>query len=80
MRVMLLTIALLVLIADLAFAQSPAMDHSFTEIEAKSLFEANGYSDVRGLHKAFGYWHATATKNGKSLNLGLDVQGHVGIE
>jgi hypothetical protein len=80
MRVLLLTMSVVVLIAGCAFAQAPEMDHSFTEIEAKSLFEASGYSNVRGLHKAFGYWHATATKNGKSLNLGLDVQGHVGIE
>jgi hypothetical protein len=80
MRVLLLTMSGIVLMAGPVFAQAPGTDHSFTEIEAKSLFEANGYSNVRGLHKAFGNWHATATKNGRSLNLGLDVQGHVGIE
>jgi hypothetical protein len=79
MRVILLTISVLGLLAGSAFGQAPQTEH-FTEIEAKSLFEASGYSNVRGLHKAFGAWHATATKNGKSLNLGLDVQGHVGIE
>jgi hypothetical protein len=79
MRVILLTISVLGLLAGSAFGQAPQTEH-FTEIEAKSLFEASGYSNVRGLHKAFGAWHATATKNGKSLNLGLDVQGHDGIE
>jgi hypothetical protein len=79
MRVVLLTISVLALIAGSAVGQPPQADH-FNEIEAKSLFEASGYSNVRGLYKAFGAWHATATKNGKSLNLGLDVEGHVGIE
>jgi hypothetical protein len=79
MRVILSTISVLGLIAGSAFGQAPQTDH-FTEIEAKSLFEANGYSNVDRLHKAFGAWHATATKNGKSFNLGLDVQGRVGIE
>jgi hypothetical protein len=79
MRVLLATIPILGLIVGSAFAQSPPTDH-LTEIEAKSLFEASGYSNVHGLHKAFGYWHATGTKNGKPLNLGLDVQGRVGIE
>jgi hypothetical protein len=78
-RVLVFTISVFGLFAGSAFGQSPPTDH-FTEIEAKSLFEASGYSNVHGLHKAFGYWHATATKNGKSLNLGLDVQGRVGIE
>jgi hypothetical protein len=79
-RVTLLAISVVVLIASSSFGQAPERDHSFIEIEAKSLFEESGYSNVRGLHKAFGYWHAITTKNGKSHNLGLDVQGHVGIE
>jgi hypothetical protein len=78
MRLTLLTMSILGLIAGSALGQPPT--DRLTEIEAKSLFEASGYSNVHGLHKAFGYWHATATKNGKSLNLGLDVQGLVGIE
>jgi hypothetical protein len=78
-RVVVVTISALGLIAGSAFGQAPQTAH-FTEIEAKSLFEARGYSNVHEMHEAFGTWHAAATKNGKSLNLGLDVQGHVGIE
>jgi hypothetical protein len=71
---------MLSLIAGSAFGQSLPTD-ALDEMEAKLRFEARGYSNVHGLHKSsFGTWHATATKNGKSLNLGLDVQGHVGIE
>jgi hypothetical protein len=80
MRDILLTISILGLIAGSAFGQAPQTDH-FTETEAKSRFEASGYSNVHGLYQSsFGAWHARATKNGQSLNLGLDVQGHVGIE
>jgi hypothetical protein len=53
----------------------------YTEGDAKSLFEARGYSNVHGLHSdAFGIWHGTATRNGKTFNLSLDVEGKVGIE
>jgi hypothetical protein len=76
-RVPVLTVSVLGLLAGSAFGQAP---RSFTEIEAKSLFEASGYSNVDELHKAYGAWHAKATKNGKPLNLGLDAQGRVGIE
>ena len=80
MRFMLSTISVLSLMAGSAFGQTPQTD-GFTEIEAKSLFEAGGFSNVHGLHRSsFGVWHATAAKNGKSLDLSLDVLGHVGIE
>jgi hypothetical protein len=53
----------------------------FTEGDAKSRFEARGYSNVHGLHKdAYGIWHGTATRNGKTFKLSLDVEGNVGIE
>jgi hypothetical protein len=53
----------------------------FTEDEAKSRFEARGYSNVRELHKdAYGIWRGTATRNGKTFKLSLDVEGNVGIE
>jgi hypothetical protein len=53
----------------------------FTEGHAKSRFEARGYSNVGGLHRdAFGIWHGTATRNGKTFKLSLDVDGNVGIE
>jgi|ERR1700760_16067 hypothetical protein len=52
-----------------------------TEGDAKSRFEARGYSNVGGLHRdTFGIWHGTATRNGKTFKLSLDVEGHVGIE
>jgi hypothetical protein len=52
-----------------------------TEGDAKLRFEARGYSNVGGLHKdAFGIWHGTATRNGKTFKLSLDVEGNVGIE
>jgi len=58
---------------------SPATN--ITEREAKSRFEARGYSNVHGLHKdSFGIWHGTATRSGKSFRLSLDVEGNVGIE
>jgi hypothetical protein len=80
MRIILSTIPILGLITASAFGQAPQTG-DFTEIEAKSRFEASGYSNVHGLYKSsLGAWHATATKNGQSLNLGLDVQGRVGIE
>jgi hypothetical protein len=54
---------------------------SLTEGDAKSRFEARGYSNVSGLHKdAFGIWHGTATRNGKTFKLSLDAEGKVGIE
>ena len=53
----------------------------FTEGDAKARFEARGYSNVGGLHKdAFGIWHGTATRNGKTFKLSLDVEGNVGIQ
>jgi hypothetical protein len=53
----------------------------FTEVDAKSRFEARGYSNVHGLHKdAFGIWRGTGTRNGKTFKLSLDVEGNVGIE
>ena len=58
---------------------SPATN--LTEREAKSRFEGRGYSSVHGLHKdTFGIWHGTATRNGKTFKLSLDVDGNVGIE
>jgi hypothetical protein len=79
MRAILTTIPILGLIMGSAFGQS-SQAGNFTEIEAKALFEARGYSNVDGLYRAFGAWHAKGTKNGKSFNLGLDAQGRVGIE
>lgn len=58
---------------------SPAT--AFTEGDAKSRFEARGYSNIHGLHKdAFGIWRGAGTRNGKAFKLSLDVEGNVGIE
>ena len=54
---------------------------ALTEGDAKSRFEARGYSNIHGLHKdAFGIWRGTGTRNGKIFKLSLDVEGNVGIE
>jgi putative membrane protein len=58
---------------------SPATN--FTEADAKARFTARGYPNIAGLHKdAFGNWRGTATRNGRTFMLSLDVQGNVGIE
>jgi hypothetical protein len=63
------------------FSRSVVPATSFTEADVKSRFEARGYSNVHGLHRdAFGIWHGTATRNGKTFKLSLDVEGTVGIE
>ncbi len=97
MRVQLLAIWILSLVAGSGLAQTtrspptdppaPPLSRSigpatgFTEGDAKSRFEARGYTNVRGLYKdAFGIWHGTATRNGKTFKLSLDVEGQVGIE
>jgi hypothetical protein len=93
---LLVAIWILSLVATSAFAQatqSPPTDpsaplsrsigpaSSYSEAAAKSRFETRGYSNVHGLHRdAFGIWHGTATRNGKTVKLSLDVDGNVGIE
>lgn len=52
--------------------------NSFTEGQAKSRIEANGYSKVSDLKKDDnGVWRGKATKDGKSMNVSLDFQGNV---
>jgi hypothetical protein len=52
--------------------------NSFTEGQAKSRIESNGYSDVTGLKKdANGVWRGKAKKNGKAIDVSLDFQGNV---
>jgi hypothetical protein len=51
---------------------------AFTEDQAKSQIEANGYSSVSGLRKdAKGIWQGKAAKDGSPANVTLDVNGHV---
>lgn len=63
-------------------AQNPAAPvpgaNSFTEGQAKSRIESNGYTQVSGLTKdANGFWTGSAMKEGKKLNVKLDFQGNV---
>ena len=52
--------------------------NSFTEGEAKSRIESNGFSDVGGLAKDDdGVWRGKAMKDGKRVEVSLDYQGNV---
>jgi len=55
--------------------------NSFTEGEARSRIESNGYTGVTNLQKdSQGIWRGKAMKDGKSVAVSLDVQGHVVAE
>jgi opacity protein-like surface antigen len=52
--------------------------NSFTEGQAKSRIESNGYRNVSELKKDDnGVWRGKAMKDGKSVNVSLDFQGNV---
>ena len=52
--------------------------NSFTEGQAKSRIEGQGFKDVTGLKKDDnGIWRATASKDGRSHQVSLDFQGNV---
>ena len=52
--------------------------NSFTEGQAKSRLEANGYSNVSGLKKDDnGVWRATATHSGAQVNVTVDYRGNI---
>jgi hypothetical protein len=52
---------------------------SFTEGQARSRIEANGFSSVTDLSKdADGVWHGKATKDGRQAQVWLDYRGNVG--
>jgi hypothetical protein len=52
--------------------------NSFTEGQAKSRIESNGYTNVSGLSKDDkGVWRGKAMKDGKQVNVSLDYQGNV---
>jgi hypothetical protein len=55
--------------------------NSFTEGEARSRIEASGYTDVTDLQKdSQSIWRGKAMKDGKSVSVSLDFQGHVVAE
>jgi hypothetical protein len=52
--------------------------NSFTEGQAKSRLEKEGYTAVSGLTKdADGIWRGTAMKNAKSVSVGVDYKGNI---
>jgi opacity protein-like surface antigen len=52
--------------------------NSFTEGQAKSRIESNGYTNVSGLRKDDqGVWRGMAMKDGRNVNVSLDFQGNV---
>jgi putative membrane protein len=89
-RVLSIATALAVAIALPAFAETatktpagateagPAARTLFTEEQARTHLVRLGYADVSVLTKnENGVWHGTATKNGKQLNVAVDVKGAV---
>jgi hypothetical protein len=52
--------------------------NSFTESQAKSRLETNGFSNVSGLRKDDnGVWRGKANKGGRSVDVSVDFQGNV---
>jgi putative membrane protein len=52
--------------------------NSFTEGQAKSRIESNGFTNVSGLTKDDkGIWRGKASKGGKQVEVMLDFQGNV---
>ena len=89
---LLILVAALALSATAAVAQTPAVKspntnnpaapvagaNSFTEGQAKSRIEANGYSNVSDLKKDdSGIWTGSAMKGGQKVNVRVDFQGNV---
>ena len=85
-------VAALAISTTTALAQTPAVKspsannpaapvagaNSFTEGQAKSRIESNGYTDVTGLKKDdSGIWTGSATKGGQKVDVRVDFQGNV---
>ena len=52
--------------------------NSFTEGQAKSRLEANGYTNVGGLKKDDnGVWKGTATHSGAQVSVSVDYRGNI---
>ena len=52
--------------------------NSFTEGQAKSRIESNGFSNVTELRKDDqGVWRGKATKDGRTVAVSLDFQGNI---
>ena len=85
-------LAALAISTTTALAQTPAVKspsannpaapvpgaNSFTEGQARSRIESNGYTSVSDLKKDDnGIWTGTATKGGQKVNVRVDFQGNV---
>jgi putative membrane protein len=85
-------LAALAISSSAAIAQTPAVKspsannpaapvpgaNSFTERQAKSKIESQGYTNVSGLKKDDnGIWTGSASKGGNKVNVRLDFQGNV---
>jgi putative membrane protein len=54
--------------------------NSFTERQARSRLEHNGYSQVSRLTKGKdGIWRGTATKNGSAVHVAVDFKGDIAM-
>jgi putative membrane protein len=52
--------------------------NSFTEAQARSRLEKNGYVSVTGLTKdSEGIWRGKATKDGRTMDVALDFKGNI---
>lgn len=52
---------------------------SFTENQARSRIEGAGFTGLNGLTKSEdGIWQANASKDGRTVKVGLDYKGNVG--
>ena len=55
--------------------------NSFTQSEAKSRIEKQGFTRVSALQKdQAGVWRGTAVKDGKSMQVSVDYQGNVNAQ
>ena len=64
--------------SDAAKPAAPNPGPALTETQAKSQIESEGYTNVSALKKdAKGMWNGMAMKNGKSVQVSLDLEGHV---
>lgn len=52
--------------------------NSFTEGQAKSRLEGNGFSNISGLTKdQQGVWRGKGSKGGKTVDVSVDYQGNI---
>jgi len=52
--------------------------NSFTENQARTRLEKNGFTQVSGLAKGNdGIWHGSAMRSGNSVQVSVDYKGHI---